>query len=309
MTQANVPGMTTQDVTSAVASTGEAPAHRRSAEPAHDASILESVMTETEKWRNALESTTGQEAWLEAGRVFRAGMCGVQSIEDAYIRIRTGRSLGMPAMASIQGIDLIDGRPSLKARTKIALCLSRNDVIKYFRLISTSDEESTWEAQRIGDPPQRFQYTIAMAEKAGLTSRGKTEEAKKNSNWVKHTAAMLRARASGTLADLVAADITLGLETSEVMIDVRDERMERDGGGAAATDQPTAPPPQAAPSRDWDSERAILLHRINDAVSLESLKPIRMEIGKFIEEAPTEHGDAVKAQYNKTMSALKQSAT
>jgi hypothetical protein len=304
MTQANVPGMTTQDVARQQIQSGESGPPRKA--PAHDSTILESVLTETEKWRNALEATTGEEAWLEAQRFAKSGMCGIQSPEDAYIRIKTGRSLGMPSTASIQGIDVIESRPSLKAKTKQALCLSRKDVIEYFRMLSTSDEESTWEAKRHGDPPIKFQYTIAMAQKALLLDRGKTDEAKRNNNWAKHPASMLRARASGTLADIVASDLMLGLPTTEEMEDVRADRLEREARGEVPV-QPITPPPQAAPSRDWDSERAILLHRINDAVSLDSLKPIRMEIGKFIEEAPAEHGDAVKAQYNKTMSALKQS--
>ena len=306
MTQANQPGMsTTQEVRPTVATAGDRPAEKRP--PAHDASILESVLSETEKWRNALESTTGEEAWLEADRVFRAGMCGVQSREDAYIRIRTGRSLGMPAMASVQGIDVIEGRPALRARTKTALCLSRKDVIKYFRMLSSTDDESTWEACRQGEPPLKFQYTLAMAERAGLTTKGKDAEANKKSNWYKHPAAMLRARASGTLADLVAADLTLGLDTTEFLVDVRDERLGAEGPGETAPQ--FRPPTQAATARDWDSEKALLLHRIGEAQTLEALKPIRVDIGKFVEEAPAEQADIVKSGYNKAMSQMKQSGT
>jgi hypothetical protein len=307
MTQASVPGMTTQDTTAAsmVAGTGEAPAARRG--PSHNPDILDAVLRETEKYRLAIDPTTMEEAWVDAQRVFKAGLCGVTSVEDAYARIKIGRALGMSVWAAVQSIDVIESRPCLKSKAKVGLC-QRSNVLEYFRMISTSDVESTWEGKRHGEPPIRFQYTIEMAKTALLLDRGKTEEARKTNNWNKHPAAMLRARASGQLADIIANDVCLGLPGAEEMEDVRADRLEREARGEVPV-QPIAPPPQAAPSRDWDSERAILLHRINDAVSLESLKPIRIDIGKFIEEAPAEHGDAVKAQYNKTMSALKQSAT
>jgi hypothetical protein len=280
---------------------GEMPAPKKP--PAHDAGILEDILNAT-KWKSALEATTDDESWKEAQRFFKSGMCGIASVEDAWCRLRTGRSLGMPATASIQGIDVIEGRPALRARTKVALCLSRNDVIEHFRLISTSDEECTYEAKRRGDPPIRFQYTIAMAEKAGLTNRGKTEEAKKASNWVKHTASMLRARASGGLADIVAADLTLGLQTTEELIDMRDERV------AAGEVAPYVPPPQqpsqAAEARDFASEAALMVHELSKIATMEALKAANANVGKFVREAPEEHGASVKSEYSRVRAQLGQ---
>jgi len=272
-------------------------------EARHDPGILEAIMTETEIWRNALESTTDEEAWKEAQRFAKSGMCGIQSPEDAWIRIRTGRSLGMPATASVQGIDVIEGRPSLKAKTKVALCMSRRDEVEYFRLLSTSDEESEWEAKRVGDPAIKFKYTIAMADKAKLLNRGKDEAAKANSNWAKHPAAMLRARASAQLADIVAPHLMLGLPSSEEMEDVRADRLECEARGEIAP-QPQRPPSQAMESRDWASEVALICNNIAGCQTQDALKALLPMITGFAEEAPKDHADTIREAYKKVSKDL-----
>lgn len=245
-------------------------------------------------WERALEPHDFNQAWRTAQIVARTGLCGVESAEDAFARIMTGRSLGMPTMAALRGVYVIEGKPALDAKTKMGVLLSRTDVIEYFRLIETTDEKATYVAKRRGQPEIPFTFTIQMAQAAGLLDRGKDEAAKKASNWTRHRAAMLRARASSQLADIVAPDLTLGLSTRE---ELEDERGGGEGAPAAAK-----PPVQAAPLRDFQAEAEALKARIVAAKSAADRKTVREEIARWAPEAGEAFAEPVKRLYNMTHS-------
>lgn len=125
--------------------------------------------------------------------------------DDVFVAMLMGNELGVGPMQSINTIDVIEGRARPRSRLRKVLAL-RNPNCEYFMLIEADETKATFETKRKNDPrPVRLTYTIAMAEKAGLTRKA---------NWL-HPMSMLMARCEGILADTVYADSTLGLPAEE----------------------------------------------------------------------------------------------
>ena len=274
--------------------------------PPHDSALL-TVLNETERYKRALDPTTDAEAWTMACRLYKIpGFCGLRSIEDAYTRILLGRVLGLPAAIAIQAIDMIPSRtvdgdrltPSLRSKAKVAICLSRRDVIEYVREVEITNERCTWEIKRVGGQPQRETFTMDDARVAGLVGRGDkaTKEGVSMNNYDRHPKPMLRARASGRLCDREAADLMHGMATAEEVEDDSriDDLIEKVDGPAT----PPPPPPQAN-ARDFTVEAAILKDRIAVAGNgtPDQKKQVRADVAKFVKEAPSAEADDVKRFY------------
>jgi len=122
---------------------------------------------------------------------------------DVMATIMTGAELGLLPMQSVRAIDMVKGRPTLKAEAQVALVRRRKDVCEYFRLVESSDRVAIYETRRAGDPgPTRLSFSIEQAQRAGLTG---------NPTWAKHPEAMLRARCSSALCRTVYSDLLLGI--------------------------------------------------------------------------------------------------
>lgn len=118
-----------------------------------------------------------------------------------------GAEFGIAPIASLRGIHVIEGRPSMSAQLMVALCL-KSGQFEYFERISSSATEATYEAKRKGArSPQSVTYTLEQAKAAGLV--------KDKSAWVKDPESMLLARASSRLARIVAPDIVGGIYTPD----------------------------------------------------------------------------------------------
>ena len=121
--------------------------------------------------------------------------------------VMTGSELGLLPMQSLRSIDMVKGKPTLKAEAQVALVRRRSDVCKYFRMVESTDAVATYETLRAGDPePTRMSFSMAQATAAGLAG---------GDNWRKYSAAMLRARCSAALCRTVYSDLVLGLYDPE----------------------------------------------------------------------------------------------
>lgn len=150
---------------------------------------------------------------------------------DVYATLIYGRELGLSPMQSILGIHMIEGRPSLSAQTAVAL-VKRSPLCEYFVQVESTDLRAKYETMRKGDPNAiELTYTIEQATQAGLVKKTSTGA---DSNWLKHPAAMLRARASLQLARDVYPDIIQNVYTEDELDEIRD-RVE--------AEKITAPPP------------------------------------------------------------------
>lgn len=129
--------------------------------------------------------------------------------------VMLGRELGMPAMASLRGVHVIEGKHSLSADTMVALVL-KSGLAEYFDPIEFDMQHATFETFRKGGrKPITLTYTIEHAKQAGLVKAG--------SGWEKRPEEMLIARAKSRLARLVYPDIVGGLYTPDELREARAE--------------------------------------------------------------------------------------
>jgi hypothetical protein len=105
--------------------------------------------------------------------------------------VMLGRELGLPAMASLRGVHIIEGKHALAAHTMVALVL-KSGFAEYFEPVSFDDKQATFVTKRIGARSEvTLTHTIDMAKTAGLV--------KPNSAWEKVPTDMLMARAQSRL--------------------------------------------------------------------------------------------------------------
>lgn len=198
---------------------------------------------------------------------------GIASPEEAVIRMIAGRELGLTQTVSLLEVYVIDGKPSLSAKAKQAICEAHPDVCELFEYLESSDKKATYRVKRRGQEPKTFTFTIEDAARAGLTSRGD------KSNWAKYPQRMLEARAKSHAADVVFGDLLLGFGTRE---DLLDEREARDPNVIDTV--PLAPdsgPQVSGPPRDIDAEAADLKQAIADAKTPDEKKAVRARIVTF----------------------------
>jgi hypothetical protein len=142
------------------------------------------------------------------------GMYGLQSTEEAFMRLATGIELGLkPAQslrllysfrASSQGAPATVG---LYADTMLALCLTQPSICEYFDFVEITPDLATYATKRRGRPEQRLTFTKAQAIQAGYVAR--------NAKYNTEPEVMLKARCIARLARLVYPDILGGMYTPE----------------------------------------------------------------------------------------------
>ena len=179
------------------------------------------VASEPEEWDRRLEPRTMADAVRLAQRMHDSHMFSGYGNGPAVLStILLGRELGIPAMAALRSVHLIEGKHSLSADLMVALVL-KSGMAEYFQQIESTDHECTFETKRKGNPhPQKLNYTIEQAKQAGLLAPTRSG---KPSNWQKIPKQMLRARAKSELARLEYPDLLAGLYTPEELRDAKVE--------------------------------------------------------------------------------------
>lgn len=138
------------------------------------------------------------------------------TLAGAIACIIRGRELGMTAAASLDSFHVIDGKPVASADT-IQHLAEQDSNCEWFRIVSTTDEGCVYEVKHKKHPaPYQHTYTMAQAQKAGL-ARG--------ANYLKHPAAMLRARCKSEVARIVFPGATRGIYCPEEMGVEREEHV------------------------------------------------------------------------------------
>jgi len=143
---------------------------------------------------------------------------------DIMAAVITGEELGMPPMASLRSIDMIQGNPTLAADLIVALALSHPNC-EYFTLQESTDKVATYTTKREGSEPVTLSFTAEQAATAKL--RGKD-------NWKQYPDAMLRSRCSAALGRIVYPDILTRIYTPDELGDETDR-----GQGVQVEDGPT----------------------------------------------------------------------
>ncbi len=119
---------------------------------------------------------------------------------QAVVKILAGAELGIPPIASMSKIHIMDGKPTLGADA-LAMLLARHAHYGY-RIVEHTEETCQIELLRGGEALGKSEFTMADAERAGLV-KGK-------SGWERYPKAMLFARALSQGVRWFCPDLTLG---------------------------------------------------------------------------------------------------
>jgi len=193
--------------------------------------------------RRGLELATFEEMWGFAKAALASGLVpkDVKTPATALIIIQHGAELGMPPMASLRNIAVINGRPSVWGDMALALCRQSGvfDERVFKEWIETTEDGPTafCTVRRLpnGQPhTERFSMSDAITAKLN----------KKSGPWTEYPRRMLQMRArSWALRDRFN-DVLGGLSIREEAMDIEpDQPLEASPGWAAlgkeAADEPT----------------------------------------------------------------------
>lgn len=146
---------------------------------------------------------------MHASRLFSA----YGTPQGVLSTVMLGRELGLPAMASLRSIHVVEGRHALSAQLMVALVL-KSGLAEYFEPVEFDEVHAIFETKRKGARKAVvMEHTIQMAQTAGLV--------KALSNWVKVPTDMLVARSQSRLCRLVYPDIVGGLYTPDELSELR----------------------------------------------------------------------------------------
>lgn len=220
-----------------------------------------------------------------ASMAVKSGLIAIKSPEAAFFIIATGLELGLSPMQSLRAIHIIEGKPVLSASLLVALA-KRHPDCEYFRLVSSSPTEATFETKRRGDPAAtRKTWTMQDAQRAQLAGRA---------NWQKHPTAMLEARCSAALARAVYPDLLLGVYEESEGDEIRQgARLDKEPG--PVIDLPPAPDLQAGADK---------IEKYRDLIAGSANLTTLKSIGEALKLEPPAVGEAVREEYRAALKSL-----
>lgn len=175
--------------------------------PSTAIAVREAEVLPAVEYEKQLEPRSMTQAITLANHFFNTRLFAAYGTPQAILStVMAGRELGLPAVASLRGFHIVEGKHQMHADLIRALVL-KSGLVDYFRCTERTPERATFIAKRKGDPEIALSYTVEEARAAGLV--------KEKSGWVKNPADMCVARASSKLARLVAPEIVFGLYAPE----------------------------------------------------------------------------------------------
>lgn len=169
---------------------------------------------------------------------------GENNIPNCLIAMEMAARTGTSILAVMQSLDVIHGTPTWRAQFIIGLLNScgRFEPLQ-FRQTGKGDRKgviATAVSRQTGETLESIRVTVDMAKHDGWWDR-------KGSKWPHMTDLMLRYRAAAFFGRLHAADLLLGMSTTEEMIDVGPAAatvaMPRRASGEQPTGQTIVEPP------------------------------------------------------------------
>jgi len=143
------------------------------------------------------------------------------SVEQIFVALQLGDELGLAPLQSVQGIAVVEGRPTPMYQTMLAVVQGSGKLEAYRE--ETTEESSTVTVKRRGmADPISFSFSIADADRAGL---------RRNPVWGKFPRDMLRNRAGGRALKIAFADVLAGVALED---EAEDEAAVRADAKAAA---------------------------------------------------------------------------
>ncbi len=148
--------------------------------------------------------------WLSSAKFLPEALRGKEA--DIFTMVIAGLELGLPPMAALRGMYIVNGKPSLESKTKAALCLQKSAAV-YFKRTEHTADATTWETKRRDTGEiSTMRYTREQAKEAGLLTKA--------GPWSNYAQRMISHRALGWLCDDAYPDVMLGIGTAEDRFDV-----------------------------------------------------------------------------------------
>jgi hypothetical protein len=164
-----------------------------------------------------LEPTNFQEALQFAGLLAKSGMLPKNfdgNTGAVLVAIGMGAELGLPPMAALQNIAVINGRPSLWGDAVLAVCVSRSDCEDVIEAWDEKGTTAVCTVKRRGRSPIVRQFSIDDAKRAGLWDKA--------GPWKQYPQRMLQMRARGFALRDAFPDALRGIRIAEEERDVID---------------------------------------------------------------------------------------
>lgn len=130
---------------------------------------------------------------------------------DIFVAINWGLTLGLPPVQALNGIAVINGRPSIFGDLAMSL-VRASGKCEYVKETQT-DTAATCIVKRKNEDEQTRIFTMDDAKRAGLLS---------NQTWTKYPKRMMQMRARGFALRDVFADVLLGISIAEEQQDMVD---------------------------------------------------------------------------------------
>jgi hypothetical protein len=164
--------------------------------------------------------------WRFATAVHKSGLSpkGLETAEAVFVAMEMGLEVGLPMMAALQNIAVINGRPTIWGDAQLAVCRGTGELTEFTEWYEekgqklprnpatfTDETCAVCRVQRAGYAPAETSFSVADAKRASLW--GKTGP------WTQYPARMLRFRARSFALRDQFGDALRGLRTAEEVMD------------------------------------------------------------------------------------------
>ncbi len=149
---------------------------------------------------------------------------GIETPEAIFVALEMGLEVGLPMMAALQNIAVINGRPAIWGDAQLAVVRSTGELVLFEEWYEekgkrlprnpsafTDDTAAVCRVQRSGYEPAETAFTVADAKRANLWS--------KSGPWTQYPARMLKHRARSFALRDQFGDALRGLRTVEEVQD------------------------------------------------------------------------------------------
>lgn len=219
--------------------------------------------------QRGLQPSDMDQLWRAAQAVAKSGLApkGIDTPEAVFVAMEMGLELGLPLMASLQNIAVVNGRPTLWGDSQLAVVRSTGELEEFSewyeqggkrlaRNPSTFDDATAavCRVKRRGMEASETAFTVGDAKRAGLWG--------KQGPWTQYPARMLRFRARSFALRDQFGDALRGLlsteEAQDIPVEVKPTAPVRTFRSPVATVAPVVvsevepAAPQPAPQDDGD---------------------------------------------------------
>jgi hypothetical protein len=188
-----------------------------------------------------LEVKTLDDLWRVSNYISKSGLApkGIETPEAIFTALELGLELGLPPMAALQNIAVINGRPGVFGDVQLALVRASGLLEEYSETEIGNPKDDTWGVQcvckRVGSKFANSTFTVADAKKAQLWG--------KSGPWTQYPKRMLKFRARGYLLRDEFGDVLKGIKTVEELKDLEGDGEEQRFRRAKPANGFAAPPP------------------------------------------------------------------